>query len=68
MSYTQELAQIIEARKEEFVNISDKIWEFAESRFQEFQSSNLQAEYMRAQGFRISLGVAGEEKIGRAHV
>lgn len=61
MSYTQELAKIIEARKEEFTDISDKIWGFAESRFQEFQSSNLQAEYMRAQGFRITIGVAGED-------
>ena len=61
MSYSQELAQLIEARKEEFTNISDKIWGFAESRFQEFQSSNLQAEYMRSQGFRVTIGVAGED-------
>ena len=32
-----------------------------ESRFQEFQSSNLQAEYMKAQGFRVVQGIAGEE-------
>ena len=54
-------APLIEARKEEFTNISDKIWGFAESRFQEFQSSNLQAEYMRSQGFRVTIGVAGED-------
>ena len=61
MNHTQQLAERIEAKREDFIQISDKIWGFAESRFQEFQSSNLQAEYMKAQGFRVVQGIAGEE-------
>ena len=65
MNHTQQLAERIEAKREEFIQISDKIWGFAESRFQEFQSSNLQAEYMKAQGFRVVQGIAGKRPLLR---
>lgn len=61
MSHTQDLAGLIEAKREEFIHISDDIWGFAESRFQEVQSSALQASYMREQGFTIVQGIAGED-------
>ena len=33
MNYREELSEIIEAKRQEFIDLSDQIWEFAESRF-----------------------------------
>ena len=43
------------------MSLSDRIWGFAESRFQEFQSSKLDAAYLESQGFKVKLGVADED-------
>ncbi len=61
MDHFKELSDIIEAKKEEFFDLSDKIWGFAESRFQEFESSKLDAAYLESQGFKVKLGVADED-------
>ena len=53
MSYTQDLSQLIQNRSDEFISISDDIWGFAESRFQEFRSFERQAAYMEQEGFRV---------------
>src|SRR5665647_678741 len=57
MSYREDLAKLIEAKKEAFCHISDEIWGYAESRFQEVKSSNLQAQYLTEQGFRVTQGL-----------
>ena len=41
--------------------MSDRIWGFAEPRFQEYDSSRLQQEYLKARGFSIRADLAGEE-------
>lgn len=61
MSYREDLAKLVEAKKDAFCHISDEIWGFAESRFQEVKSSKLQAQYLTEQGFRVTLGLAGED-------
>ncbi len=61
MNYRQDLANLVQNKSRDFCNISDQIWEFAESRFQEFKSSALQAEYLTQQGFRVTQGLAGED-------
>ena len=61
MSYREELSQIIEKNREEFITLSDRIWDFAESRFQEFQSTALQIEYFEKKGFRIRRDIGGGE-------
>ncbi|MBR0139914.1 MAG: amidohydrolase [Firmicutes bacterium] len=61
MDYLSEISALLEGRKEEFFELSDRIWDFAESRFQEFQSSRLDAEYLKSQGFKVKLGVADED-------
>lgn len=61
MSYTQDLSQLIQNRSDEFISISDDIWGFAESRFQEFRSFERQAAYMEQEGFRVKKGIAGED-------
>jgi len=41
------------------IEISDRIWEFAELGLQEFKSSSLLAEELRKAGFKVEMGVAG---------
>ena len=42
----------------ELEKISDQVWGFAETCFQEVESSRVQADYMETQGFRVTRGVA----------
>ena len=39
--YIKEISEKIEDKKEYYAEISDKIWKFAEPRFQEYKSSEL---------------------------
>jgi len=41
------------------IEVSDRIWEFAELGLQEFKSSSLLAEELKKAGFKIEMGVAG---------
>lgn len=61
MDHIKELSALIDARSKECTDLSDQIWGFAESRFQEFQSSKLDAAYLESQGFKVKLGVADED-------
>ena len=61
MSYREELSAIIEEKRQEFIDLSDQIWEYAESRFQEFRSVALQIEYFEKNGFRINRSIGGGE-------
>lgn len=53
------LDRIIEEKKELFFKISGDIWEFAETRFQEFKSSELLCAALEKEGFSVSRGIAG---------
>ncbi|MFW9874547.1 MAG: M20 family metallopeptidase [Candidatus Thorarchaeota archaeon] len=48
----------IEKNKQVFAEISDKIWEFAELGFQEYQSSELLVKTLEENGFNVNKGVA----------
>lgn len=61
MDYFKYITEFIDNNKSDFTNISDKIWEYAEPRFAEYKSSNLQQEYMKKMGFTIKSNLAGEE-------
>ena len=39
--YIKEISEKIDSKKEYYAKISNKIWEFAETRFQEYKSSEL---------------------------
>ncbi|MBQ7796003.1 MAG: amidohydrolase [Lachnospiraceae bacterium] len=58
--YRQEISDLIELRKKAYTDISDAIWGFAESRFEEVESSKIQQEYMRSRGFEVKADLAGE--------
>jgi aminobenzoyl-glutamate utilization protein B len=49
----------IEEHEPRIIEMSDKIWEFAEVGLQEFKSSKLQAEEMEKHGFQVEEGIAG---------
>lgn len=55
----QLILQSVEKHKEELINLSDKIWGFAEIAMKETQSSGLLSGYAEQQGFKVERGVAG---------
>lgn len=52
-------SDIIDAKANELVGLSERIWEFAEPGFQENESAELLAKYMERNGFKVTRGVAG---------
>lgn len=61
MQYLPEIAQIIEEKRDLFIAVSDKIWGYAETRFEEFQSAELLCKVLEQEGFTVERGVAGIE-------
>ena len=57
----EQLMQLIADRQDEMIEISNKIWDYAESRFEEFQSAKLQTDYLESLGFQIEKGQGGAE-------
>lgn len=57
--HTQRIADMIESKREKFIKVSDRIWEFAETRFEEFQSAELLAKTLEEEGFSVERGVGG---------
>ncbi|PLR82525.1 amidohydrolase [Bacillus canaveralius] len=54
-----EIENLIENNREGFISISDQIWEFAETRFEEYQSAELLASTLEKEGFIVERGVGG---------
>jgi len=61
MNFKDRLIDLIEEKKQTYIDMSDKIWEYAEPRFQEYESSALQQEYLKSRGFTVTADLAGEE-------
>ncbi len=61
MSYVHDLEAIIANHADETTSISDKIWGYAESRFEEHRSSKELADYLEAQGFEITWNLGDAE-------
>ncbi len=49
----EELHQIIEAKKEEILSLSDKIWDYAELSMLEVRSTKAYVELLKAEGFQV---------------
>ncbi|MDC7125076.1 MAG: M20 family metallopeptidase [Spirochaetales bacterium] len=58
MNFKDQVENIIEEKRDSFINISNCIWDFAETRFEEFESSNLQAEFFEKNGFSVKKDLA----------
>ncbi|RNB79186.1 amidohydrolase [Brevibacillus fluminis] len=61
MNYMKNIAELIEQKRETFIKVSDQIWEFAETRFEEFRSAELLCKTLEEEGFAVSRGVGGIE-------
>ena len=55
------IGKLVDEKKQSYTDMSDTIWGYAEPRFQEFESSKVQQEYLRSRGFSIRADLAGEE-------
>ena len=59
--YIKEILEKIDSKKGYYAEISNKIWEFAEPRFQEYRSSELLQHVLKQAGFSIKADLAGEK-------
>lgn len=58
MNDLQKIVQLVEEKKEKWVDVSKQIWRFAETRFEEVQSAALICEVLESEGFQIEKGLA----------
>ncbi|MEJ8546932.1 amidohydrolase [Brevibacillus borstelensis] len=57
--HTQKISEMIEQKRDLFIRVSDNIWSFAETRFEEYRSAELLAQTLESEGFRVERGVGG---------
>ncbi|WP_019121461.1 M20 family metallopeptidase [Brevibacillus massiliensis] len=55
------ISEMIEEKRDLFIQVSDQIWEYAETRFEEFRSAELLCKTLEDQGFTVERGVGGIE-------
>ena len=54
-----EIGSFIEKKRDVFIELSDRIWEFAETAFVEFQSADLLCAALEKEGFCVERGTGG---------
>ncbi|MCE5207972.1 MAG: amidohydrolase [Chloroflexi bacterium] len=59
MQTKQEIIQWLEQNRSDFIDMADRIWEYAEISHREFKSSKLQADYLEKEGFKIEWEIGG---------
>jgi len=68
MVNSEEITNWIDENQQEFIDLSDKIWELAEIRFEEVESAKLQIAVLEEEGFEIKalkmLNLSKEEAEG----
>ncbi|MCZ8512521.1 M20 family metallopeptidase [Paenibacillus filicis] len=57
----ERIAELIENKRDLLIGVSDRLWGFAETRFEEFQSAALLCETLEQEGFTVTKGLAGME-------
>lgn len=55
----RKIFQSIEDKKEQYIQAANRIWEYAETGFREYQSSRELAEILEKEGFTVEKGIAG---------
>jgi len=53
------ILEIIDAKKDIFINLSDSVWEYAETRFEEKKSADLFCKVLEGEDFEVERGIAG---------
>ncbi|HEV7306471.1 M20 family metallopeptidase [Ensifer sp.] len=51
--------EMLEAKRDQFFALSDRVWDTPETNYEEFRSSAEHATLLEAEGFRVARGVAG---------
>ncbi|MEH6942662.1 M20 family metallopeptidase [Bacillus sp. JJ722] len=59
MNIVEKIVGKIESKRESFIEVSDRIWEFAETNYTEYRSAELLATMLEEEGFNVVCG-AGE--------
>jgi len=57
----EEIPGSIRDREEKILKLSDDIWEYAETKFEEYKSASRYCELFEAEGFRVTKGIADME-------
>ncbi|QFF97578.1 amidohydrolase [Psychrobacillus glaciei] len=57
MDYRDALSKIIEEKRQKLISVSDQIWDYAETGFEEFQSAELLCKTLEEEGFTVEKGV-----------
>ena len=55
----QQLDKVIAEKSDRFIQASDRIWEYAELRFEEYRSAAQLCEIFETEGFAVEKGIAG---------
>lgn len=61
MSLTDKIAHYIDQKSGLYKNVSDRIWDYAETRFDEVRSADLLCKTLENEGFQVERGVANLE-------
>jgi aminobenzoyl-glutamate utilization protein B len=61
LPHVKQIVALVEEKRQRWIHVSDQIWEFAETRFEEYQSANLLCESLEEEGFTVHRGVGNIE-------
>ncbi|MCU6794263.1 amidohydrolase, partial [Paenibacillus sp. WQ 127069] len=61
MVIKEKILPYIEAKREMLLKVSDSIWEYAETRYEEYKSSELLCKVLAEEGFAVTKGIADME-------
>lgn len=53
------IKQLVEAKRDDYIRLADRIWDLAETRWEEFRSVEAQIEILEREGFRITRNLGG---------
>jgi aminobenzoyl-glutamate utilization protein B len=56
---TDKVVRMIDGKQDRFFGVADRIWELAETRWQEHESMATQIDAIGNEGFRVETGLAG---------
>ncbi|WP_100402593.1 M20 family metallopeptidase [Bacillus sp. FJAT-42315] len=59
LTISDKISEIIEEKRDTYIHIANEIWNYAELRFNEHQSSALLIESLKAEGFDIETNIGG---------
>ncbi|MED4225579.1 M20 family metallopeptidase [Neobacillus cucumis] len=59
MYYHQMISEIIEEKREKLIALSDKIWDFSETKYEEFQSAEHLCRILEEEGFQVESEAGG---------